>query len=102
MITIFAIQGCNKCKELIEILNIENIDYRVYYDEDIYEDIYDYIENIVECNVYPIIGIQFSYDLSGRIGNDRYIVSINSKSNEPYVLKYNNINEAVKLIKQNI
>jgi len=102
VITIFAIQGCSKCKELIEILSIENIDHYVYYDDDIYNDLYDYIEDIVECNTYPIIGIEFPYGLAGNIGNNIYIVNINSKSNEPYVLKYNNIEEAFKLIKQNI
>lgn len=101
MITVFAIQGCSKCKELIKILNIENIDYKVIYDDE-HESLFDNIEEIVESSTYPIIGIQFSYDLSGRIGNDIYIVNIDSESNEPYVLKYNNINEAVKLIKQNI
>lgn len=102
MITIYAVQGCNRCKKLIELLSNEKIEYKVYYDEEKYEGIYDYLEYLLECYVYPIISVNTPFNVYEKVEKGYYIVDISSSSNEPFVLKYNYINHALDLIKQNI
>lgn len=94
MITIFALEGCKKCKQLIELLNKELIEHKVYH-EDNNEKLYDRIEQIVDCYTYPIIELSYRY-------NRLYITDNSSTSKEKYILKYNDIEHAFKLIKENI
>ena len=97
MITIFLLKGCNKCKELIELLHKDNIVFKAIYDDED-ESLFDIIEEVVESTEYPIIKIEYTSNLIKFL----YIVSRYSNSKESYIVKYNNIEHAFKLIKQNI
>ena len=96
MITIFSLKECSRCNKLIELLNIDNIEFKVIYDDE-HESLFDSIEEIVESTEYPIIKIEY-------INNPvkfLYIVSSYSNSKESYIIKYRDIDQAFKLIKQN-
>ena len=94
MITIFALQGCDKCKELINNLKQESISCNVVYDEG-NDSLFDRIESIVKTNIYPIV----------RISNNNsyiYIVYLDSRSFNKNIIKYNKVNDVINLIKNNI
>jgi glutaredoxin len=94
MITIFALQGCDKCKELINNLKQETISCNVVYDEG-NDSLFDRIESIVKTNTYPIV----------RISNNNsytYIVYLDSRSFNKNIIKYNKVNDVINLIKNNI
>jgi glutaredoxin len=94
MITVYALEGCKKCKQLTTLLDNELIEYNLYHEEDNIE-LYDKLEYIVQCYNYPIIELYYRHNIL-------YITDNTSTSTESYVIKYNNIEEAFKLIKQYI
>lgn len=90
MTTVFALQGCNKCKELINKLRQESISCNVVYDEN-NDSLFDRIESIVKTNTYPIV----------RISNNNsytYIVYLDSKSFNNNIIKYNKVNDIINII----
>lgn len=105
MIIIYALKGCNKCQEIIKALSQDNMSYKVIYDNE-QEDFFDVLEDNLKTNSYPIIEINKTEDIFyvnnifGKNNNRSYIVNIDSKSNEPYVKKYKDINQAIELIKK--
>jgi arsenate reductase-like glutaredoxin family protein len=93
-ITIFALQNCDRCKELINNLRQGNISCNVIYDKG-NDSLFDRIESIVKTNTYPIV----------RISNNNsyiYIVNFNSKSFNNNIIKYNKVNDIIEIIKNNI
>jgi glutaredoxin len=96
MITLFSLKECSRCSKLIELLNKDNIEFKVIYDDE-HESLFDSIEEIVESTEYPIVKIEYT----GSQVRFLYIVSIGSNSKESYIIKYRNIEQAFKLIKQN-
>jgi len=90
MTTVFALQGCDKCKELINKLRQESISCNVIYDEG-NDSLFDRIESIVKTNTYPIV----------RISNNNsytYIVYLDSKSFNNNIIKYNKVNDIINII----
>lgn len=105
MIILYALKECNKCKEIIKVLSQEKIVYKVVYDNE-QEDFFDSLEYYLETTSYPIIEINkvedifYVSNIFGKNNNRSYIVYMDSKSNLPFVKKYNNINQAIELIKK--
>jgi glutaredoxin len=96
MITLFSLKECSRCSKLIELLNKDNIEFKVIYDDE-HESLFDSIEEIVESTEYPIVKIEYTNNPVRFL----YIVSKGSDSKESYIIKYRNIEQAFKLIKQN-
>ena len=90
MTTVFALQGCDRCKELITKLKQESISCNVIYDKG-NDSLFDRIESIVKTNTYPIV----------RISNNNsytYIVYMDSRSFNNNIIKYNKVNDIINII----
>jgi glutaredoxin len=90
MTTVFALQGCDRCKELINKLKQKNISCTVVYDEG-NDSLFDRIESIVKTNTYPIV----------RISNNNsytYIVYLDSRSFNNNIIKYNKVDDIINII----
>jgi glutaredoxin len=96
MITLFSLKECSRCSKLIKLLNSDNIEFKVIYDDE-HESLFDSIEEIVESTEYPIVKIEYTNNPDRFL----YIVNSYSSSKELYIIKYRDIDHAFKLIKQN-
>jgi glutaredoxin len=96
MITLFSLKECSRCTKLIELLNSDNIEFKIIYDDE-HESLFDSIEEIVESTEYPIVKIEYTNNPTRFL----YIVNSYSSSKELYIIKYRDIDHAFKLIKQN-
>lgn len=105
MIIVYALKGCNKCQELLEKITDQGILHRVIYDNE-QEELFDMLEERLDTNSYPIIKVfktdQVFYidNMFGDGSNSSYIVYKDSRSIQPYVRKYKDINQAIELIKK--
>jgi len=98
MIIVYALKECNKCHELLHKLNKTNIAFKVKYDDE-HEKDFDKLENIVLTTKYPIIEINHNDNIFGLTDTYSYIVSKDSTSQAPYIIKYKDIDHAIKLLK---
>ena len=58
MLKIYALKGCDYCKELLASLDREGIDYGVVdADEDLYQDEVNEVEDLLNTFIYPIVAI---------------------------------------------
>jgi glutaredoxin len=105
MIIVYALKGCNKCQELVEELSYQGLPHKVIYDNE-QEEFFDLLEHNLKTTSYPIIEINkvddifYVNNIFGKDSNRSYIVNRDSRSIQPYVLKYKDINQAIELIKK--
>lgn len=99
MINIYTIEGCSRCKTLIEELNKQGLEY-IDRDADIYEGICNRLERMLGTTMYPIIHI------NGKLVNiyivDKGAVPTIESHKFTIVKQYDSIVEIIHLIKEQL
>lgn len=97
MINVYALKGCDKCTTLIKELKIEGISCHVIYDDG-NEELFDELEERLDCYNYPIIEIHPNKLLDMSTFN-KYIVSSECKSKKSYVIPYDEVYDIINILK---